>query len=73
MPQGTRLCGNSRCARGWAQPHGGGDRAEPSPEISLAGGTPPPAPANKQRRAACSVAEQLLPTNTQVATVGRRA
>lgn len=73
MPRGTRLCGSRGCARGWAQPHEAG--TEPSPALGSASqvGTPPPAPANKQRRAAYSAAEQLLPTNTQGATAGRYA
>lgn len=73
MPRGTCLCGSRGFARGWAQPHEAG--TEPSPALRSASqvGTPPPAPANKQQRAACSAAEQLLPTNTQGATAGRYA
>lgn len=59
-----------RCAQGWAQPHGGGDRAD-SAGICLIAGATAPSPANKQLRAACSAAEQLLPMNTQVAAAGR--
>lgn len=46
----TCLCGSSGCARGWAQPHGGEDRADPSAEISLVGGgrrPPPPLTSNR--------------------------
>lgn len=34
----TCLCGCSGCAQGWAQPHGGGDRADPSAGICLIAG-----------------------------------
>lgn len=52
-------------------PREAGTELTPTLRSASSGGLPSPAPANKQQRAACSAAEQLLPMNTQVAATGR--